>query len=142
MNLTPPSSMDFPSAAIEILVVVSGTRFRQTAIFTHPPREAWSGSGSAGAEGSKGGDWSLPHPSPLSPRPRRGRGERTSLVLCCRPTETSPPVPLSLAGEGARFHYYRVPLTDDARVCGSSILPYVRKPSRTREARGRSPSTS
>src|SRR5580765_5776665 len=70
MNLTPPSSMDFPSAAIEILVVVSGTRFRQTAIFTHPPREDWSGSGSAGAEGSKGGDWSLPpsgpHPCPLS----------------------------------------------------------------------------
>src|SRR6187401_1814311 len=103
MNLTPLSSRDFPSAAIEILVVVSGTRFRQTAIFTHPPREDWSGSGSAAAEGSKGSDWSLPHPSPLSPLPRRGRGERTLLVLCCRLTETSPPVPLSPRGRGGAF---------------------------------------
>src|SRR5580765_6479882 len=86
MNLTPPSSMDFPSAAIEILVVVSGTRFRQTAIFTHPPREDWSGSGSAGAEGSKGGDWSLP-PLALTPVPSPATRERgTHFIVTLLPS--------------------------------------------------------
>src|SRR4029453_18834374 len=75
MNLTPPSSMDFPSAAIEILVVVSGARFRQTAIFTHSPRDDCRGPARPGRKVARRAAGRY-LPQPLTPVPSPATRER------------------------------------------------------------------